>query len=135
MRDVVIKHMHELLGDDAVLMVPSAPGPAPILNLPQNELNTYRKQLISLTSIAGLAKLPQVWCLPCFRLLNSMFTTRLGWQGQVSVGLPSSSPQCCWLYSLGRPQSCGVGFKSSVQWAEHSCCLERSSSSVPCLPV
>ena len=51
--------MDKLLGDDAVLMVPSAPGPAPVLNLPQNELNTYRKQLISLTSIAGLAKLPQ----------------------------------------------------------------------------
>lgn len=59
-REAVIQHMGELLGNDAVLMVPSAPGPAPVLNLPQNELNTYRKQLISLTSIAGLAKLPQV---------------------------------------------------------------------------
>ena len=59
MREAVTQHMDKLLGDDAVLMVPSAPGPAPVLNLPQNELNTYRKQLISLTSIAGLAKLPQ----------------------------------------------------------------------------
>ncbi len=60
MRESISQHMNDLLGDDGVLMVPSAPGPAPMLNLPQNELNTYRKQLISLTSIAGLAKLPQV---------------------------------------------------------------------------
>ena len=60
MREAISQHMDDLLGDDGVLMVPSAPGPAPMLNLPQNELNTYRKQLISLTSIAGLAKLPQV---------------------------------------------------------------------------
>ena len=60
MRESISQHMDDLLGDDGVLMVPSAPGPAPMLNLPQNELNTYRKRLISLTSIAGLAKLPQV---------------------------------------------------------------------------
>ena len=52
--------MDELLGDDAVLMVPSAPGPAPILNTPLQKLNSYRASLISLTSIAGLAGLPQV---------------------------------------------------------------------------
>ena len=60
MREAITQHMNELLGNDGVLMLPSAPGPAPMLNLPQNELNTYRKRLISLTSIAGLAKLPQV---------------------------------------------------------------------------
>jgi len=52
--------MDELLGSDAVLAVPTAPGPAPILNTPQNKLATYRKNMLSLTSIAGLAGLPQV---------------------------------------------------------------------------
>ena len=61
--------MDELLGSDAVLAVPTAPGPAPILNTPQNKLATYRKNMLSLTSIAGLAGLPQVWH-QCVRLLG-----------------------------------------------------------------
>ena len=60
MRRKIREHMDGLLGSDAVLAVPSAPGPAPVLNTPQNELHSYRKSLIALTSIAGLAGLPQV---------------------------------------------------------------------------
>ena len=75
MRESIRQHMDELLGDDAVLMVPSAPGPAPILNTPLQKLNSYRASLISLTSIAGLAGLPQVWLfcywLPSWRVCAS----------------------------------------------------------------
>ena len=60
MRQRIREHMDALLGSDAVLAVPSAPGPAPILNTPQAELHDYRKSMLALTSIAGLAGLPQV---------------------------------------------------------------------------
>lgn len=59
-RQKIREHMDALLGSDAVLAVPSAPGPAPIRNMPQDELQDYRKSLLALTSIAGLAGLPQV---------------------------------------------------------------------------
>ncbi len=59
-RQKIREHMDRLLGSDAVLAVPSAPGPAPILNTPNDQLQEYRKSLLALTSIAGLAGLPQV---------------------------------------------------------------------------
>ncbi len=65
MRQKIREHMDALLGSDAVLAVPSAPGPAPVLKTPQDELHSYRSSLLALTSIAGLAGLPQV-CLQCF---------------------------------------------------------------------
>ena len=60
MRERIRTHMDALLGDDGILIVPSAPGPAPVLNTAQDRLATYRKNMLSLTSIAGLAGLPQV---------------------------------------------------------------------------
>ena len=59
-RKKITAHMHQLLGTDGVLMLPSCPGPAPILNTPPEELNLFRARLLSLTCIAGLAGLPQV---------------------------------------------------------------------------
>lgn len=56
----ITDHMNKLLGSDVLLVVPAAPGPAPKLNTPPAELDSYRSRLISLTCIAGLAKLPQV---------------------------------------------------------------------------
>ena len=63
LRERVRKHVDALLGGNAVLLVPSAAGPAPKLATPQEQLNSYRMRLISLTSIAGLCGLPQVSCL------------------------------------------------------------------------
>jgi amidase len=60
LRARVRAHVDALLGGNAVLLVPSAPGPAPKLGRPQEELNVFRMRLISLTSIAGLCGLPQV---------------------------------------------------------------------------
>lgn len=59
-RKKITAHMHQLLGTDGFIMLPSCPGPAPILNTPPEELNLFRARLLSLTCIAGLAGLPQV---------------------------------------------------------------------------
>ncbi|CAL8470644.1 g10186 [Coccomyxa elongata] len=60
LRARITEHVERLLGNDGVLAVPSAPGPAPLLNTPQQDLNAFRQRLISLTCIAGLSGLPQV---------------------------------------------------------------------------
>eukprot|EP01025_Chloroclados_australasicus_P028850 TRINITY_DN2862_c0_g1_i3.p1 TRINITY_DN2862_c0_g1~~TRINITY_DN2862_c0_g1_i3.p1 ORF type:complete len:470 (-),score=58.31 TRINITY_DN2862_c0_g1_i3:298-1602(-) len=52
-------HLDELIGN-GVLMIPTAPGPAPILNMPPQEADDYRSRALRLTCIAGLAGLPQL---------------------------------------------------------------------------
>ncbi|PNH09482.1 Amidase 1 [Tetrabaena socialis] len=53
-------HVVSLLGPDGVIALPTTPGPAPPVNTPPAQLDAWRTRLISLTSIAGLAGLPQV---------------------------------------------------------------------------
>jgi amidase len=59
-REAVARHMDGLLGDDAMLCLPTAPGIAPWLNTPPAELETFRAKAFALLAIAGLARLPQV---------------------------------------------------------------------------
>jgi amidase len=59
-RERVARHMTDLLGGDAVLCLPTAPGIAPKLATPQEELEGFRARAFGLLSIAGLARLPQV---------------------------------------------------------------------------
>jgi amidase len=59
-RERVARHMDALLGDDGLLMLPTAPGIAPPLRTPAAELEAFRAQALALLSIAGLARLPQV---------------------------------------------------------------------------
>lgn len=59
-REAVAKHMASILGDDALLCLPTAPGAAPKLNTPQAELEGFRGKAFALLSIAGLARLPQI---------------------------------------------------------------------------
>jgi amidase len=59
-RKAVAAHMDALLGDDAVLCLPTAPGIAPKLATPAPELEVFRARALGLLSIAGLARLPQV---------------------------------------------------------------------------
>ncbi|KAG2432169.1 hypothetical protein HXX76_009089 [Chlamydomonas incerta] len=59
-RALIRSHLLSLLGPDGVLALPTTPGPAPLVNTPPAELDAWRTRLISLTSIAGLAGLPQV---------------------------------------------------------------------------
>ena len=59
-REEVARHMAALLGDDALLCLPTAPGIAPKLNTPAGELEKFRARAFALLSIAGLARLPQI---------------------------------------------------------------------------
>jgi amidase len=59
-RGAVERYLDGLLGDDAILCLPTAPGIAPLLNTPQAELEVFRSRAFRLLSIAGLARLPQI---------------------------------------------------------------------------
>lgn len=52
--------MDQLLKDGALLVMPTAPGPAPLLNLPPEQLEQTRASTLQMCCIAGLAGLPQV---------------------------------------------------------------------------
>ena len=54
------RHVQNLLGDDAMLCLPTAPGIAPKLNTPPAELEVFRGNAFALLSIAGLASFPQI---------------------------------------------------------------------------
>jgi amidase len=60
LREAVAAHMDALLGDDALLCLPTAPGIAPKLATPAPELEAFRARAFALLSIAGLARLPQI---------------------------------------------------------------------------
>jgi len=59
-RSIIRNKMEKLLGDDTILIIPTAPGKAPLLNLPVEDLEVRRSQTLRLCCIAGLAGLPQV---------------------------------------------------------------------------
>ena len=59
-RSAIKEHLSALLGDDGFLALPTAPGPAPFLETPALQLDGWRRSMIGLTCIAGLAGLPQV---------------------------------------------------------------------------
>ncbi|GFH10824.1 uncharacterized protein HaLaN_06210 [Haematococcus lacustris] len=59
-RQLITKAVLQVLGNDGVLMLPTAPGPAPMCNTPPHELDAWRQRMISLTCIAGLTGAPQV---------------------------------------------------------------------------
>ncbi|KAI7841639.1 hypothetical protein COHA_004659 [Chlorella ohadii] len=59
-RATVRHRVAELVGEDGVLLLPTAPGPAPLRGLSGQELDRFRTSLISLTCIAGLSGFPQV---------------------------------------------------------------------------
>lgn len=60
MRDSARARMDELLADNAVLLLPTLPDIAPLLNTPPAQLDDFRAKAMSLLCIAGLAGLPQV---------------------------------------------------------------------------
>src|SRR5436309_7342019 len=59
-RETMARHMDALLADNAVLVLPTVPGIAPLRNRSQKELNDFRERAMSLLCVAGLARLPQV---------------------------------------------------------------------------
>jgi amidase len=66
-RDIFTRRLTDLLGDDALLCLPSAPTIAPLCETSAEDLISFRGAVLSLTCIAGLARLPQV-SLPLARL-------------------------------------------------------------------
>lgn len=56
----VAAHLDRLLGKDGVLLIPTAGTIAPRLDATREELADFRDRTLSLTSIAGLGRLPQV---------------------------------------------------------------------------
>ena len=81
-REAVAARMAALLGDDAVLCLPTAPGIAPKLATQADELDAFRARALGLLSIAGLARMPQV-SLP------------LGTMADCPVGLSLIAPRAC----------------------------------------
>ena len=59
-RQKLAAYVEDLLADDALLCLPTAPGIAPKLNTPPAELDVFRGRAFALLSIAGLARLPQI---------------------------------------------------------------------------
>lgn len=59
-REDVARTIDAMLGDDAVLCLPTTPGIAPMLATPAAELETFRARAFALLCIAGLASLPQM---------------------------------------------------------------------------
>ena len=66
-REEITRRMARLLGEGAVLMLPTLPGVAPPCNSPPAATEDLRARAMSLLCIAGLARLPQV-TLPLGRL-------------------------------------------------------------------
>ena len=60
LRERVTKRVREILGANGVAILPSAPGPAPLLNTGRAQVDEFRMRCLRMTSIAGLARLPQV---------------------------------------------------------------------------
>jgi amidase len=59
-RAKVAAHLERVLGVDGVLLIPTAGTIAPRLDAGKEELAAFRDRTLSLTSIAGLGRLPQV---------------------------------------------------------------------------
>ncbi len=59
-REAFTQRVWALLEGGAVICLPTAPGPAPRLETPAEDLRTHRGRTLSLTSTANLARLPQV---------------------------------------------------------------------------
>ena len=59
-RGEVRERVRSLVGDDGVLMLPTMPGIALLVDAPEAEFEAFRARAISMLCIAGLAGLPQV---------------------------------------------------------------------------
>jgi len=59
-RAAITAHIEKLLGSDGVLTIPTAPGPALLLDADPATVDEFRGRMLSLTCIAGLSGLPEV---------------------------------------------------------------------------
>ena len=59
-RQVAIQHTQQLLRDNNLICLPTAPGAAPRLAAPAAQIDQFRSRALSLLSTAGLCSLPQI---------------------------------------------------------------------------
>ena len=59
-KEGIKKNLSNLLKDNGLLVIPTAPGEAPLLGLSDEELEQYRSRTMQLTCIAGLSGFPQI---------------------------------------------------------------------------
>ncbi|MCL7745671.1 amidase [Halalkalibacter alkaliphilus] len=59
-RAEVTEHMKDLLGVDGVILMPTAPGVAPLLNTSGKDLEDQRMKTLQMTCISGLTGFPQI---------------------------------------------------------------------------
>ena len=56
----IARRLADMLGNNAVLVLPTVHAIAPLMNTPTAELDEFRARAMSLLCIAGLARLPQI---------------------------------------------------------------------------
>lgn len=59
-REVVAKYVQEILKNNAMIVMPTVPGIAPLIDTPQAEAENYRGRAMSLLSVSVLARTPQL---------------------------------------------------------------------------
>lgn len=59
-REEITKHVQTLLKDNAMIVMPTVPGIAPLIDTPQAEAESYRGRAMSLLSVSVLARTPQL---------------------------------------------------------------------------
>jgi amidase len=59
-RDQVRQRLDEILGDDGILCLPTAPGIAPLCETPEGDLDDFRWRSMGLSCVAGLSGCPQI---------------------------------------------------------------------------
>ncbi|UOQ84169.1 amidase [Gracilibacillus salinarum] len=57
---IIQTRMKEVLPDGFLLVMPTSPNIAPLLNMEEEKLHLHRQKLLTMTSIAGLNQLPQL---------------------------------------------------------------------------
>ena len=60
LKEGIKRKLSNVLKDDGLLVIPTAPGEAPLLSLSEEELEQYRTRTMQLTCIAGLSGFPQI---------------------------------------------------------------------------
>lgn len=60
LKEEISKNLSKVLEDDGLLVLPTAPGEAPLRGLSEAELEEYRSRTMQLTCIAGLSGCPQI---------------------------------------------------------------------------
>jgi amidase len=60
LRDKIVERLLSLISADTVMVLPTSPGIAPLLNTPADQLDLFRARAIELLCLAGHAGLPQI---------------------------------------------------------------------------